>query len=66
MRKFTTYFVVSVDRKKRLVLRLFLTRKDSTAQVNRSTYGEITSTSVPSRDFQCALKYTFKPEGITQ
>ncbi len=36
-----------------------ITSSGSTAPVNTSTYGQITSTSVPSRDIQFALKYDF-------
>ena len=36
-----------------------ITSSASTAPVNTSTYGQITSTSVPSRDIQFALKYDF-------
>jgi len=36
-----------------------ITSSGSSAPVNTSTYGQITSTSVPSRDIQFALKYDF-------
>jgi hypothetical protein len=36
-----------------------ITSSGITAPVNTSTYGQITSTSVPSRDIQFALKYNF-------
>jgi hypothetical protein len=36
-----------------------ITSSASTAPVDTSTYGQITSTSVPSRDIQFALKYDF-------
>jgi hypothetical protein len=36
-----------------------ITSSASTAPVDTSTYGQITSTAVPSRDIQFALKYDF-------
>lgn len=36
-----------------------ITSSGSSAPVNTSTYGQITSTSIPSRDIQFALKYDF-------
>jgi hypothetical protein len=36
-----------------------ITSSASTAPVNTTSYGQITSTSVPSRNIQFALKYDF-------